>query len=131
MIIAFALGARTGGRRYINVEFGVSLQSQVGMFHFGADARYSCFGVFQFSLQLYFARDCLLERGCAAARIVERLQSALGFGESRFDVAEFFDALRDFVALPPLRFAVYGHLGKFGAKDLDLAENSFRLARLA
>src|SRR5262245_2930382 len=131
MIVAFTLGARPGGRGYIAVEFGVSLHFQVGLFQIGADPRDSRLGLFQLSLQGAFARNDLIERRGAAARVVERLQRGLGFGETRFDVAKFFDALRDFLALPLFRFALSGHLSEFGAKDLGLAVYSFGLSRLA
>src|SRR5215510_1862957 len=113
MIVAFALGARPAGQRRL------------------ADPRVPGFGLFQLALQLAFALDGMVERGGAASGVVERLQRGLGLGEPRFDVAEFFDAPRNVVALSPFRLALRGHLGEFGAKDLGLAVDSFGLARLA
>src|SRR5262245_19745849 len=130
MVVAFALSARPVGQGYLAVEPGVNLHFLIGLFQIGADPRDADFGLIQLALQLAFTRDCLLERGGAAARVVERLQRGLGFGEPRFDVAEFFNALRNFVALPLFRFAFYGYLSDFRTKDPGLTVDSFGLARL-
>src|SRR5262245_19558189 len=100
MIVAFALGARPAGQRRLAVERVVSPHLQVGPFQIGADPRDPGFGLFQLALQLAFALDGMVERGGAASGVVERLQRGLGLGEPRFDVAEFFDAPRNVVALP-------------------------------
>src|SRR5262245_39259436 len=131
MVVAFALGARPAGQRRLAVERVVCAHLHVGPFHIGIDPRDPGFGLFQLALQFAFALDSLVERGGAAARVVERLQRGLGLGEARFDVAEFFDAPSNVVALTLFRLAFRGHLGEFGAKNLCLAVDSFGLARLA